>query len=92
MATQERLEAWLRLSARRLHEEAAALTALDQAIGDGDHGTNMDRGFGATWPPSTGAGGSSRARPNSGPRSAAILRGAGKTLISARPGSPTHDE
>ena len=25
----------------------AALTALDQAIGDGDHGTNMDRGFAA---------------------------------------------
>jgi dihydroxyacetone kinase-like protein len=25
--------------------EAAALTALDQAIGDGDHGVNMQRGF-----------------------------------------------
>lgn len=39
------IEAWLRLAATRLHEEAATLTALDQAIGDGDHGTNMDRGF-----------------------------------------------
>ena len=29
----------------RLHERAAELTALDQAIGDGDHGTNIDRGF-----------------------------------------------
>ena len=29
----------------RLHEQAATLTALDQAIGDGDHGINMDRGF-----------------------------------------------
>ena len=39
------IEAWLRLAAARLHEQTAALTALDQAIGDGDHGTNMDRGF-----------------------------------------------
>ena len=39
------IEAWLRLAAARLHEQAPALTALDQAIGDGDHGTNMDRGF-----------------------------------------------
>ena len=39
------IEAWLRLAADRIHDQAAALTALDQAIGDGDHGTNMDRGF-----------------------------------------------
>jgi dihydroxyacetone kinase-like protein len=41
------IDAWLRLAADRIHEQASALTALDQAIGDGDHGTNMDRGFGA---------------------------------------------
>jgi dihydroxyacetone kinase-like protein len=41
------IDAWLRLAASRIHEEAAALTALDQAIGDGDHGTNLDRGFSA---------------------------------------------
>jgi dihydroxyacetone kinase-like protein len=41
------IDAWLRLAAERIHEQAPALTALDQAIGDGDHGTNMDRGFGA---------------------------------------------
>ncbi len=41
------IDAWLQLAADRLHEQAAALTALDQAIGDGDHGTNMDRGFSA---------------------------------------------
>jgi len=41
------IDAWLRLAAGRLHEQASALTALDQAIGDGDHGTNMDRGFSA---------------------------------------------
>ena len=38
-------ERWLRLGAVRLHDAAADLTALDQAIGDGDHGINMDRGF-----------------------------------------------
>ena len=31
----------------RIHERAAELTALDQAIGDGDHGINIDRGFSA---------------------------------------------
>ena len=41
------IDSWLRLAATRLHEQAPALTALDQAIGDGDHGTNMDRGFSA---------------------------------------------
>src|ERR671931_1211683 len=40
-------DAWLRLSAQRLHEQASVLTQLDQAIGDGDHGINMDRGFSA---------------------------------------------
>ena len=40
-----RLEAWLRLAASRLHEQRDALIALDQQIGDGDHGINMDRGF-----------------------------------------------
>ena len=41
------LEAWFRATAIRIHEEAPALTALDQAIGDGDHGINLDRGFSA---------------------------------------------
>jgi dihydroxyacetone kinase-like protein len=41
------LERWLRSCAERVHDEAAALTALDQAIGDGDHGINLDRGFSA---------------------------------------------
>jgi dihydroxyacetone kinase-like protein len=41
------IEAWLRATAVRIHEQAPALTALDQAIGDGDHGINLDRGFSA---------------------------------------------
>jgi dihydroxyacetone kinase-like protein len=47
MAAYDTLEAWLRLSATRLADEAQSLTALDQAIGDGDHGINMNRGFSA---------------------------------------------
>ena len=41
------LEQWLRRSAARLADAGPSLTALDQAIGDGDHGTNMNRGFAA---------------------------------------------
>ena len=43
----EALEHWLRLSTERIHDQADALTALDRAIGDGDHGLNLDRGFAA---------------------------------------------
>jgi dihydroxyacetone kinase-like protein len=45
MTMHDEIAAWLRAAAERVHEEAPALTALDQAIGDGDHGINMDRGF-----------------------------------------------
>jgi dihydroxyacetone kinase-like protein len=73
-----RLEAWLRLAASRLHEQRDALTALDQAIGDGDHGMNMDRGFAAIVAKLD-------APDAAGPRDedpAALLRLAGKTLVS----------
>ena len=36
---------WLEGSATALHEQRDYLTQLDAAIGDADHGTNMDRGF-----------------------------------------------
>ncbi len=36
---------WLERVADELHKNAAYLTQLDSAIGDADHGTNMDRGF-----------------------------------------------
>lgn len=39
------LDRWMRLSAARLEADADRLTALDSAIGDADHGTNMHRGF-----------------------------------------------
>ena len=73
------IEAWLRLAAARLAEQAPALTALDQAIGDGDHGTNMDRGFRAIVA-SLDSG-----RPEGDGELAtagAVLRTAGRTLIS----------
>lgn len=36
---------WLQRIATVLHENASYLTQLDSAIGDADHGVNMDRGF-----------------------------------------------
>ena len=36
---------WLQAAAASLHEQRDYLTQLDAAIGDADHGTNMDRGF-----------------------------------------------
>jgi dihydroxyacetone kinase-like protein len=36
---------WLRAFAAQVNENRAYLTKLDSAIGDGDHGTNMDRGM-----------------------------------------------
>jgi phosphoenolpyruvate---glycerone phosphotransferase subunit DhaL len=73
------VDSWLRLAATRLHDQAATLTALDQAIGDGDHGTNMDRGFAAIVA-QIDAGASD----GEGDRAmaAARLRAAGRTLIS----------
>ena len=73
------LERWLRMSAERIHDQAPALTALDQAIGDGDHGINMDRGFAAIVA-QLDAG-----RPEAGDDRAlegTVLRNAGRTLIS----------
>jgi dihydroxyacetone kinase-like protein len=36
---------WLVTAAASVHEQRDYLTQLDAAIGDADHGTNMDRGF-----------------------------------------------
>jgi dihydroxyacetone kinase-like protein len=73
--------AWLRAAAGRVHEQAPSLTALDQAIGDGDHGINMDRGFAAIV-----AMLDERPGPEDGATDATttadVLRAAGKTLIS----------
>jgi dihydroxyacetone kinase-like protein len=39
------LDKWMRTFARLVAENKEALTDLDAAIGDGDHGENMDRGM-----------------------------------------------
>ena len=76
----DEIAAWLRAAAARIHDEAPALTALDQAICDGDHGINMDRGFKAivtmldSRPAADGVSDQTAA--------ADLLRQAGKTLIS----------
>lgn len=36
---------WVRRSAAAVADHRAQLSALDRAIGDGDHGENLDRGF-----------------------------------------------
>ena len=36
---------WIEAIAARVAERKSELTALDRAIGDGDHGENLDRGF-----------------------------------------------
>ncbi|GAA1049187.1 dihydroxyacetone kinase subunit DhaL [Arthrobacter russicus] len=38
---------WIRAAADSVHEHRAGLIELDRVIGDGDHGENLDRGFGA---------------------------------------------
>ena len=73
------LESWLRLSAERIHAQAQALTILDQAIGDGDHGINMDRGFTAIRV-QLDAG--SPEADDDRARAGTVLRTAGRTLIS----------
>jgi dihydroxyacetone kinase-like protein len=42
------LTEWVQEFARLVHEQRDVLTELDAAIGDADHGTNLDRGLTAT--------------------------------------------
>src|SRR6476660_10323510 len=73
------LEGWLRLAAERLHDQAGGLTALAQGIGDGDHGTNMDRGFAAIV---AGLDAGTPEAESDQARAGTLLRTAGRTLIS----------
>src|ERR1700729_2362310 len=41
----EMLKSLVKAAAEQVIASAAELTALDQAVGDGDHGANMKRGF-----------------------------------------------
>lgn len=69
----EDLARWIRACADRLHVEAGRLTELDAAIGDADHGSNLDRGF-------TAAVARIDAEAYAGP--GALLKAVGMTLVS----------
>jgi len=43
--TLDRARSWIEAAATLVVQNATLLTELDTAIGDGDHGTNMERGF-----------------------------------------------
>jgi len=66
--------AWLNEAGSAVRERADYLTQLDAAIGDGDHGTNMTRGFDAV-------GKALSAQPEMPP--GRVLLVAGKTLVSS---------
>lgn len=66
------LTAWVREFARLVHEQRDALTRLDAAIGDADHGANLDRGM-------TAAVAALEAQPADDP--AAVLKTVATTLI-----------
>lgn len=69
-----RASAWIEVSARLVREAADRLTELDTAIGDGDHGRNLTRGFAAAAENVSAAG---QATPR------AVLTAAGRALISS---------
>jgi dihydroxyacetone kinase-like protein len=69
--TLDELKDWLREFARLVAEHRDELTNLDAAIGDADHGTNMDRGMAAVV--AAGLGGDTIGR---------LCKQAGMTLVS----------
>ena len=69
----EDLTAWLRRFAEVVHERRDELTALDAAIGDADHGANLDRGMTAVVAALDGAAPAG---------AAALLKKTGTTLVS----------
>jgi dihydroxyacetone kinase-like protein len=65
---------WMRDVAEAMRAESSHLTQLDAAIGDGDHGVNMERGFSAVEKALAGQ--------NSNVPPGRLLVVAGKTLVS----------
>ena len=68
------LQAWVRGFAALIGENKEQLTQLDAAIGDADHGTNMDRGMTAVVAALDGGA--------SPPSAAALFKQVGMTLVS----------
>lgn len=72
--TAEQVREWIRRFAAQIVEHRAELVRLDSAIGDGDHGTNMDRGMKKVLEKLDGA---------SGDDIGADLKAVGMTLVSS---------
>lgn len=72
--TAEQVRKWIRRFAAQIAEHRAELVRLDSAIGDGDHGTNMDRGMKKVLEKLDGA---------SGDDIGADLKAVGMTLVSS---------
>jgi len=70
-----RAASWLRAAAAAVHDQRDLLTELDSAIGDADHGLNLDRGMSAVI-----AQLDADADPPASP--GALLKRAGMTLVS----------
>jgi phosphoenolpyruvate---glycerone phosphotransferase subunit DhaL len=68
------IHAWMTLVAESVKDQRDYLTQLDAAIGDGDHGVNMDRGFDAV--------GKALAAQGDSLTPGKLLTVAGKTLVS----------
>lgn len=72
------LDRWVREFARVIAENAPELTRLDSAIGDADHGINMDRGMTAVIAALDEAAGQGRAATGA----AGLLKSVGMKLVS----------
>src|SRR3954471_6767660 len=75
-ASAGQVTAWIEAFAAAMAEHKVALTDLDRAIGDGDHGINMDRGMRAVVEKVGGSAGDSDGD------GGGLLRTVGMTLIS----------
>jgi phosphoenolpyruvate---glycerone phosphotransferase subunit DhaL len=72
-ATLDQLDAWVRGFAAAVHTHSDELTRLDSAIGDADHGSNMDRGMAAVV---------AALDADAQPSAAALFKKTGMTLVS----------
>ncbi len=74
---------WLQLCSERVDARSEELTLLDAAIGDGDHGINLRRGFTAVVDRLAGESpGTDGAGPEPGASAADLLAMTGRTLVS----------
>jgi dihydroxyacetone kinase-like protein len=83
--TRRDVVAWLRAFAKEVAEQREYLTELDSAIGDADHGINMERGMQAVVAKLDDPGSLGGAGESDGPEPGdvgALLRQVGMTLVS----------